>query len=133
MDQHLKTAYILARWLQKHPKIEKVLHPALDSHPNHKISLLQSYGHSGVFSFILSQGNLEKTEKFLTSLKVFLLIESPGGFESFMRSPIFTTHKGLSEEELKRCGISEGMINVSIGLEDVQDLAKDINDALMKV
>lgn len=133
MDQHMKTAFIIAKWLEKQPKVEKVFHPALTNHQNHQIALKQSYGHSGVFSFTIRDANLVKSEKFLKSLKVFMLIESPGGFESFMRLPIVTTHRDLSEDELKVLEISEGLVNVSIGLEDVEDLVGDIKGALSEI
>jgi cystathionine gamma-lyase len=133
MDHHLKTAFIAAKWLEKQPKVENVLHPALPSHPNHAIALSQSYGHSGVFSFIIKDANLEKIEKFFQSLKVFMLIESPGGFESFMRSPVMTTYKEFGEEELKGLNITEGLVTVSIGLEDPEDLVNDIREALKEI
>ena len=133
MDHHLKTAFIVAKWLEKHPKVAQVLHPALPSHPSHKIALSQSYGHSGIFSFVIKDANLEKIEKFFQSLKVFMLIESPGGFESFMRSPVMTTYKDFSEEELKGLNITQGLVCVSIGLEDAEDLVNDVREALKEV
>lgn len=133
MDHHLKTAVTVAKWLEKHPKVERVLHPALPSHSNHAIALSQSYGHSGVFSFAIRDASLTKVEQFLRSLKVFMLVESPCGFESFMRSPVMTNYKDLSEEQLKDLNITEGLINVSIGLEDAEDLVNDIKEALREI
>lgn len=133
MEQHMKSAFIIAKWLEKHPKVEKVLHPALPSHFNHDVALKQSYGHSGIFSFIIKDGNLIKTEKFLQLLKVFMKIESPNGFESFMRAPMLSTHKNLSSDELIELKINEGLISVSIGLEDVEDLVNDIKEAFMGI
>lgn len=130
MEQHMKTAIIVAKWLERHPKVEKVLHPALSSHFNHEIALNQSYGHSGIFSFVIKDSTLEKTEKFLQSLKIFMKIESPNGFESFMKAPMMSTHKEKSEDELKALGVGEGLINVSIGLEDAENLVDDIKNAL---
>lgn len=130
MEQHMKSAFIIARWLENHPKIEKVFHPALKSHFNHEIAFKQSYGHSGLFSFIIKDGTLIKTEKFLQLLKIFMKIESPNGFESFMRAPVLSTHKNLASEELRKLGIEEGMISVSVGLENIEDLVNDIKEAL---
>lgn len=133
MEHHMKTAFKIAKWLEKHPKVEKVLHPALASHFNHEVALKQSYGHSGIFSFIIKEASLEVTDKFLQSLKIFMKIESPNGFESFMRAPMLSTHKELSSDEVKDLGINQGLIFVSVGLEDVEDLVNDIKEAFMSI
>lgn len=115
LDLHMKNAFKVAKFLENHALVEKVFHPALKSHPQHDIACGQSYGHSGVFSFLLK--NDEKVENFLNSLRIFLQIESPGGFESFM--------KAID-------GATEGrkLIIVSIGLENVEDLIGDVKFAM---
>lgn len=118
MDHHMEMSYKIAKWLQNQPKIENVLHPALQSHPQHVIACKQSHGHSGVFAFQLK--NLEDTERILKSLKVFLTVESVGGFESFMRP--------AEKDEKTNCNTN--LINISIGLENVEDLIEDIRQAM---
>lgn len=117
MDHHMKVSYKIAKWLKKQPQIEVVLHPALQSHPQHDIARNQSHGHSGVFAFKLK--NPENVENFLKNLKIFLKVESIGGFESFMRRA----------EKLDGIKVDENLINVSIGLEDADDLIEDIQQA----
>jgi cystathionine gamma-lyase len=82
MEKHSENAIFLARFLETHPKVSKVLHPGLPSHPQHKLALSQSYGHSGSFCFYIKDGTLEMTRKFLKSLKVFMHADSLGGCES---------------------------------------------------
>lgn len=86
MEQHKKNSLEIARFLEKHPFVEKVLHPGLPSHPQHELTLKQTYGHSGIMSFYL-KGGLEESKKFLKALKVFTLAESLGGFESLAELP----------------------------------------------
>lgn len=86
MEQHQRNALQIAKFLQNHPLVEDVLHPSLPSHPNHKISLKQTYGYSGVFSFYI-KGDLRASETFLKTLKIFTLAESLGGYESLAELP----------------------------------------------
>ena len=86
MEQHQKNALEVAKFLESHPLVDKVLHPALPSHPQHELALRQTYGYSGVFSFYL-KGGLEESRKFLKSLKTFTLAESLGGYESLAELP----------------------------------------------
>lgn len=118
MDHHMKVAYKIAKWLENQPQIEVVLHPALQSHPQHEIACSQSHGHSGVFAFKLK--NPENVEKMLKNLKIFLKVESIGGLESFMKRA----------EKFEGIEVDENLINVSIGLEDADDLIEDIQQGL---
>ena len=86
MEQHQKNSIEVAKYLESHPFVEKVLHPALPSHPHHEIALKQTYGYSGVFSFYI-KGGLEHSKNFLKSLKIFALAESLGGYESLAELP----------------------------------------------
>lgn len=86
MEQHFKNSVAVAKFLENHHYVEKVLHPALPSHPNHKVALKQTYGYSGVFSFYL-KGELKNSNEFLRSLKMFALAESLGGYESLAELP----------------------------------------------
>lgn len=86
MKQHSINSLAVAKFLESHPRVKSVLHPGLPSHPQHQLALNQSYGHSGIMSFYLD-GNLDNSKKFLTSLKVFTLAESLGGYESLAELP----------------------------------------------
>lgn len=86
MEQHQKSSIAVAKLLEEHPFVEKVLHPALPSHPQHQLSLKQTYGYSGVFSFFL-KGDLKHSKAFLQNLKLFALAESLGGYESLAELP----------------------------------------------
>ena len=120
----------IAKFLQGHPKIERVLHPSLKSHPLHELALKQSCGHSGIMSFYLAKSNLEKSTKFLQSLKVITLCQSLGGPESDASIPALMAQADLPAEEKIKLGITDSLIRVSVGLEDVEDLIEDLKQAL---
>uniref|UniRef100_A0A1L8E9P3 cystathionine gamma-lyase n=1 Tax=Haematobia irritans TaxID=7368 RepID=A0A1L8E9P3_HAEIR len=103
MEQHFKNSVAVAKFLEAHPFVEKVLHPALPSHPHHKIALKQTYGYSGVFSFYL-KGNLNNSTAFLKHLKMFALAESLGGYESLAELPSIMTHASVPAEDRKKIG-----------------------------
>ncbi|CAK1602242.1 unnamed protein product [Parnassius mnemosyne] len=128
MEQHLKSSYIIAKWLENHPKVTEVLHPGLLSHPQHEIAKKQMSGHSGVFSFKHS-GGLEESRKFLSSLKVFILAESLGGYESLAELPSVMTHASVPEKQRAELGITDSLIRLSVGLEDTEDLIEDLDQA----
>lgn len=125
MEQHKKSSLIIAQWLENHSLVKKVLHPGLPSHPQHEIAKKQMSGHSGVFSFVHT-GGLKESRTFLSSLKIFALAESLGGYESLAELPSLMTHASVPEEERKTLGISDALIRLSIGLEDTQDLIDDL-------
>ncbi|CAG0912741.1 unnamed protein product [Notodromas monacha] len=131
MKEHEKSATIVAEFLSKHPLIEKVLYPGLPSHPQHELAKKQMLGNSGMIGAYLKGGKLE-AEKFLQSLKLFTLAESLGGFESLVESPSLMTHLSVPEDMRRELGISDSFIRFSVGLEDVNDLLKDIDEALKK-
>lgn len=133
MERHFKNSVAVAKWLEMHPKVEKVLHPALPSHPQHKLALSQSFGHSGIMSFYIKDANLEKSSTFLKALNVFTLAESLGGYESLAELPSVMTHASVPAEQRMVLGINDGLIRVSVGLEDAQDLIKDLDQALAKI
>lgn len=129
MEQHYKNSVAVAKFLESHDYVEKVLHPALPSHPHHKIALKQTYGYSGVFSFYI-KGSLANSTAFLKSLKVFALAESLGGYESLAELPSVMTHASVPAEDRKKLGITDSLIRLSVGLEEVDDLIDDISNAL---
>uniref|UniRef100_A0A1I8MHH1 cystathionine gamma-lyase n=1 Tax=Musca domestica TaxID=7370 RepID=A0A1I8MHH1_MUSDO len=129
MEQHFKNSVAVAKFLENHHYVEKVLHPALPSHPNHKVALKQTYGYSGVFSFYL-KGELKNSNEFLRSLKMFALAESLGGYESLAELPSIMTHASVPAEDRIKLGITDSLIRLSVGLEDVEDLIEDLSNAL---
>jgi len=129
MEQHQKNALKIAKYLEAHQFVEKVLHPSLPSHPQHKIALKQTYGYSGVFSFYI-KGELKHSSAFLKALKVFTLAESLGGYESLAELPSVMTHASVPAEDRKTLGITDGLVRLSVGLEDAEDLIKDLEQAL---
>lgn len=133
MERHFKNSIAVARWLEAHSKVGKVLHPALPSHPQHKLALAQTFGHSGIMSFYINDPSLEKSTKFLQALKVFTLAESLGGYESLAELPSVMTHASVPEEQRKQLGINDGLIRISVGLEDIRDLINDLERALAAI
>ncbi|KAG5673934.1 hypothetical protein PVAND_003935 [Polypedilum vanderplanki] len=129
MERHFFNSVTVAKWLEAHPKVEKVLHPALLSHPQHKLALTQTFGHSGIMSFYIKDASLEKSSKFLQVLKVFTLAESLGGYESLAELPSVMTHASVPEAQRAELGITDGLVRISVGLEDSQDLIKDLEQA----
>ncbi|XP_031622765.1 cystathionine gamma-lyase [Contarinia nasturtii] len=129
MEQHWKSSVIVAEFLESHPNVERVLHPGIPSHPQYKLVLKQTYGHSGIMSFYL-KGGLNESKKFLQSLKVFTLAESLGGYESLAELPSLMTHASVPAEQRVVLGINDSLIRLSVGLEDVEDLVDDLKQAL---
>ncbi|KAL7017228.1 hypothetical protein ACKWTF_010294 [Chironomus riparius] len=133
MEKHFQNSVTVAQWLEAHPKVGKVLHPALPSHPQHKIALSQTFGHSGIMSFYIKNGTLEQSSKFLETLKVFTLAESLGGYESLAELPSVMTHASVPEAQRAELGITDGLIRISVGLEDSQDLINDLEQAFAAI
>lgn len=130
MERHFKSALEIAKFLEAHPKVEKVNHPALESHKQHQIALKQTFGHSGIMSFYIKNGDLDKASKFLKQIKVFTLAESLGGYESLAELPSVMTHASVPDEQRKQLGITDALVRLSVGLEDVNDLIEDLKQAL---
>lgn len=131
MKQHMINSLEVAKFLESHPKVEKVLHPGLPSHPQYEISKKQTCGHSGIMSFYL-KGGLKESKAFLQALEVFTLAESLGGYESLAELPSVMTHASVPEDQRQVLNISDNLIRLSVGLEDVDDLLKDLKNALEK-
>ncbi|XP_034835942.1 cystathionine gamma-lyase [Maniola hyperantus] len=131
MEQHKKSSLVVAEWLLKHPKIVEVYHPGLPSHPQYDIARKQMTGHSGVFSFRHS-GDLKESRKFLSSLKVFTLAESLGGYESLAELPSLMTHASVPAAQRVELGITDSLIRLSVGLEDTEDLIADLDQAFVE-
>ncbi|KAI6184073.1 Gamma-cystathionase [Aphelenchoides bicaudatus] len=131
MKAHSKNGLAVAKWLEANPRVEKVLYPELESHPQHHIHKKQSKGASGMVSFYL-KGGLKQSQDFLSSLKIFTLAESLGGFESLAELPSKMTHASVPAEERAAIGITDNLIRLSVGIEDKEDLIKDLDQALKK-
>lgn len=129
MKAHWENATAVARWLEADPRVEKVLYPELESHPQHKIHKKQATGMSGMISFYL-RGGIEESRTFLSSLKIFILAESLGGFESLAELPSVMTHASVPPEDRKALGITDNLIRLSVGCEEKSDLIADLNQAL---
>ena len=132
MEAHNRNALALAHWLEAHPKVAQVLHPGLESHPQHALARRQMTGYGGTFSFRV-QGGQEEAFRLLSAVKLFTLAESLGGVESLIEHPWTMTHISMPEDVRRRCGITENMIRISVGIEHVEDLIADLEQALAKV
>lgn len=129
MRQHDQSAGTVARWLGAHPRVERVYWPGLPSHPSHDVACRVLNGCSGMLSFDV-WGGREAGRRFIESTRLASLAASLGGPETLVSHPASTTHRQLDAEALRRAGIGEGMIRVSVGLEDPQDIVADFAQAL---
>lgn len=130
MKAHEENALAVAEFLNKHPKISKVMHPGLKNFPQYELGTIQMSGYSGLFAFEIDSLNLENIKNFVNSLKYFSIGVSWGGHESLIYVPAISYLKELPLEQFKNMGISLGTIRVSIGLEDLEDLIEDLKNAL---
>lgn len=132
MKAHQENAMKLAKWLEKHPKVESVVYPGLSSHPQHRIAKKQMSGFGGMITFYL-KGNISKSKKFLSSVKLFALAESLGGVESLIEHPAIMTHASVPKKIREELGITDQLIRLSVGIEDFDDLKKDLEFAFSKI
>ncbi len=129
MERHNKSAMEIAKFLEKRKDIKNVIYPGLKKHPQHKLAARQMNGFGGIVSFEI-KGKLSKAKSFLKKTKIFTLAESLGGVESLIEHPGLMTHASLSKERREKLGISDTLIRLSIGLENIEDLKEDITQAL---
>jgi cystathionine gamma-lyase len=129
MKQHQINGFAVAKALEADPRVERVRHPGLPSHPQHELAKRQMRGYSGMITFFI-RGGEEEAKKFLSSLKVFTLAESLGGFESLAEHPAIMTHASIAKPERESLGIFDNLIRLSVGIEDEEDLVKDVKEAL---
>jgi len=130
MKEHSKNALILAEFLESHPKVKKVNYPGLQSNPNYKNA--QKYFQDGLCSGLLSfeVENFDEATKIVNATKLYSLVVNIGDSKSIITHPASTTHQQLSHEELITCGVPEGLIRISCGLESIKDLIEDLSQAL---
>jgi cystathionine gamma-lyase len=129
MRAHCAGASMLAAWLEKHPAVERVIYPGLKSHPQHALAKRQMDGPGGIIS-IEVKGGLRKARRVLERCKLFALAESLGGVESLIEHPAIMTHASIPPANRKRLGISDSLIRLSVGVEDVDDLREELDGAL---
>jgi len=131
MRQHDENGRVVAQFLAEHPKIHKVYYPGLKSHPQHELASRQMSGFGGMISF--ETGSLENAKRVLESVKLCTLGESLGGVETLISHPATMTHASVPEPERNRLGITDGLVRVSVGIEDVEDIIADLDQALNKI
>jgi len=131
MKEHMANGLKVAQALEKNPRIEKILYPGLESHPQHELYKRQMKGFGGMISIYVKGGLLETTS-FLKELKIFSLAESLGGYESLIEHPAIMTHASVPKDQRDVLGIVDNLVRISVGLEDADDLIEDLNQALCK-
>jgi len=129
MKKHCENSIQIAEYLEKHPKVKWVRYPGLKSHPNYEVGLKQHKGHGGMISFELN-GGFAAGEKVMNSVKLCQLAVSLGGVESLIQHPASMTHLTMGEAARKSAGITEGLVRLSVGIEDVNDIISDLEQAL---
>jgi len=133
MERHCENALELAGWLEKEPKVAKVNYPGLTSHPQHELAKRQMRGRFGGMVTIILDTDLAGTRRFLENTHLFSLAESLGGVESLVNYPPIMTHGAIPEEQRIALGITESLVRLSVGVEDVEDLRDDLRNALAAI
>ncbi|GAA4966536.1 cystathionine gamma-synthase [Algibacter aquimarinus] len=130
MQRHCENGKAVAEYLVKHPKIEKVYWPGFENHPNHDIAKTQMKDFGGMISFTTKGNNYKEAIKTIENLKVFTLAESLGGVESLAGHPASMTHASIPKEEREKTGVVDSLIRLSVGIEAIEDLIADLEQAL---
>lgn len=128
MDAHDRNGRQVANFLAEHPKVQKVYYPGLTSHPQHELASRQQTGFGGMVAF--ETGSLDNARKVLEGVKLCTLGESLGGVESLISHPATMTHASVPQETRERLGITDGLVRVSVGIEDAEDILEDLDQAL---
>ena len=128
MEAHDKNGRVVANFLAEHPKVQKVYYPGLASHPQHELAKLQQSGFGGMVSF--ETGSLDNARKVLEAVRLCTLGESLGGVESLISHPATMTHASVPKETRDKLGITDGLVRISVGIEDVEDILEDLDQAL---
>lgn len=131
MEQHDKTGRAVAAFLEEHPKVKKVYYPGSASHPQHALARRQQRGFGGMVSFDV--GSLAAARTVLESVKLCMLAESLGGVETLISHPATMTHASVDEAKRQRLGITDGMVRISVGIEDTDDIIADLDQALDRI
>ena len=129
MERHSENAMAIAKHFESHKEIAEVIYPGLENHPQHDLASKQMNGFGGIISMNI-KGGLDKSKSFLERTKIFAIAESLGGVESLIENPALMTHASLPKDRREMIGISEGLVRLSVGLESLDDLIEDIEQAL---
>ena len=129
MKAHCAAAKQIAGFLESHPKVEKVIYPGLKSFPQHELAKRQMKDFGGMITFLL-KGGIEESRRFLEKTKLFALAESLGGIESLIEHPAIMTHASIPKEMREKLGVADNLVRMSVGLEDVEDLIEELEEAL---
>ena len=130
MERHCENALAIAQHFENHKEISEVIYPGLTNHPQHELAAKQMNGFGGIISMNI-KGGLEKSKRFLEQTKIFALAESLGGVESLIEHPALMTHASLPKDRREAIGISDGLVRLSVGIESLDDLIEDIEQALV--
>ncbi len=129
VQRSVENARKIADFLNSHPKVGQVLYPGLQSHPQHELAMNQMDDFGAMLSFTLKNDSIEAAVKFMSTTKVFTLAESLGGVESLISNPASMTHGSIPKELREKAGLSDSLIRISVGIEDVEDLIADLDQA----
>ena len=129
MRAHCENAMALAQWLETHPAVERVIYPGLASHPHHALAARQMDGFGGMLSVVL-KGGFAAAKRFCERTELFALAESLGGVESLVNHPAVMTHASVPVERRNALGIGDDLVRLSVGVEDLADLRRELEDAL---
>lgn len=133
VQQHCRNAQAVAEFLETHPAVDKVYYPGLKTHRNHDIAKKQSKGFGGIVSFSLKNDTEEAATAFVTNTSYFKLAESLGGVKSLLCHPAQMTHKSIPSEKRRAAGVADSLIRLSVGLEEVEDLVADLEQAFTRL
>ena len=133
MQRHCENGKIIAKFLKEHPRVNNVYWPGFKNHPNHLIAKEQMNDFGGMISFDLNGNKLEDAIKVVSNTKYFTLAESLGGVESLIGHPASMTHAAIPKNEREKTGVTDTLIRLSVGIEDVEDLVEDLKNALNKI
>ena len=129
MKHHNESSLRIAHWLEAHSKVDKVIYPGLESHPQYELASEQMEGYGGMLSIVV-KGGLANARRFMENLNIFALAESLGGVESLVNHPAIMTHASVPADIRKKLGINDNLVRLSVGIEDPEDLMQDIDQAL---
>jgi len=130
MKAHCENGERVARYLKTHPKVDKIYWPGFEDHPNHDVAKKQMRGFGGMISITLKGADLQETFRISSNFKVFTLAESLGGVESLINHPATMTHGSIPKEEREKVGVTDNLLRLSVGVEDIDDLLEDLERAL---
>jgi len=133
LKQHCINAQAVAEFLETHPAVNKVFYPGLKTHVNHDIAKRQAKGFGGIVSFTLKNNTQDAANAFVTGTQYFKLAESLGGVKSLLCHPAQMTHKSIPVEKRRAAGVADSLIRLSVGLEEVEDLIADLDQAFNNI